>query len=65
MPEEKYPLDVESVGSDTYIVMSKGHHDFTEFMTRPLPSTTDGSWAARSTSGSRPRQPKVAVTTTS
>ena len=33
MPEEKYPLEVESVGSDTYIVMSKGHHDLTEFMT--------------------------------
>ena len=33
---EKYPLDVESVGSDTYIVMSKGHHDFTEFMTEAV-----------------------------
>lgn len=28
----KYPLEVESVGSDTYIVMSKGHHDLEEFM---------------------------------
>lgn len=28
----QYPLEVESVGSDTYIVMSKGHHDFEEFM---------------------------------
>lgn len=36
MPEEKYPLEVESVGSDTYIVMSKGHHDLTEFMTEAV-----------------------------
>lgn len=28
----KYPLEVESVGSDTYIVMSRGHHDLDEFM---------------------------------
>lgn len=27
-----YPLEVESVGSDTYIVMSKGHHDLHVFM---------------------------------
>lgn len=27
-----YPLEVESVGSDTYIVMSRGHHDLCEFM---------------------------------
>lgn len=27
-----YPLEVESVGSDTYIVMSRGHHDFDQFM---------------------------------
>lgn len=32
MPKEKYPLDVESVGDDTYIVMSRGHHDLDEFM---------------------------------
>ena len=28
----KYPLEVESVGEDTYIVMSKGHHDLELFM---------------------------------
>jgi hypothetical protein len=33
MSEQKYPLCVESVGGDTYIVMSKGHHDLGEFMT--------------------------------
>ena len=27
-----YPLDVRSVGDDTYIVMSKGHHNPDEFM---------------------------------
>lgn len=27
-----YPLDPESVGEDTYIVMSRGHHDLEEFM---------------------------------
>ena len=27
-----YPLDIESVGEDTYIVMSRGHHDVREFM---------------------------------
>ncbi|MEA3169392.1 MAG: hypothetical protein QOI97_2340 [Pseudomonas sp.] len=32
MPEETYPLAVESVGGDTYIVMSRGHHDVREFM---------------------------------
>ena len=28
----RYPLDVENVGEDTYILMSKGHHDVHEFM---------------------------------
>ncbi len=28
----KYPLEVNSVGSDTYIVMSRGHHDLRGFM---------------------------------
>jgi hypothetical protein len=28
----KYPLDIENVGNDTYIVMSKGHHDIHDFM---------------------------------
>lgn len=28
----KYPLEIESVGDDTYIVMSRGHHDLGEFM---------------------------------
>lgn len=27
-----YPLEVENVGEDTYILMSKGHHDVHEFM---------------------------------
>ena len=30
--KNKYPLEVQSVGEDTYIVMSRGHHDFGEFM---------------------------------
>lgn len=29
---KRHPLDVESVGGDTYIVMSRGHHDLDEFM---------------------------------
>jgi len=32
MPAKQYPLDVQSVGSDMYIAMSKGHHDIEEFM---------------------------------
>lgn len=32
MGKKTYPLDVENVGSDTYIVMSRGHHDIHEFM---------------------------------
>jgi len=31
-----YPLEVESVGSDTYIVMSRGHHDLEEFMVKAV-----------------------------
>lgn len=27
-----YPLDIQNVGEDTYIVMSKGHHDPAKFM---------------------------------
>lgn len=27
-----YPLDIENVGDDTYIVMSRGHHDPHAFM---------------------------------
>ena len=27
-----HPLEIESVGSDTYIVMSRGHHNLDEFM---------------------------------
>jgi len=30
----KYPLEIESVGSDTYIVMSRGHHDLAEFIAK-------------------------------
>lgn len=32
----EYPLDIESVGSDTFIVMSKGHHDLNVFMRRAV-----------------------------
>lgn len=31
-PAKAYPLEIESVGEDTYIVMSKGHHDAHAFM---------------------------------
>ena len=31
-PVGRYPLNVENVGEDTYILMSKGHHDVHEFM---------------------------------
>ncbi|MBJ9709838.1 hypothetical protein [Burkholderia gladioli] len=27
-----YPLEVESIGSDVYILISRGHHDIHEFM---------------------------------
>lgn len=33
---EKYPLEVESVGSDQYIVMSRGHHDLDAFMAKAV-----------------------------
>lgn len=29
---KQYPLEIENVGDDTYIVMSRGHHDPDEFM---------------------------------
>lgn len=29
---KSYPLEIENVGGDTYIVCSKGHHDFHRFM---------------------------------
>jgi hypothetical protein len=29
---DRYPLDIQNVGEDTYILMSKGHHDQHEFM---------------------------------
>jgi len=32
MDAKKYPLEVQNVGEDTYIVMSKGHHYPHEFM---------------------------------
>jgi len=32
VPAKQYPLEVQSVGSDTYIAMSKGHHDLEAFM---------------------------------
>lgn len=28
----RYPLEIENVGDDTYIVMSRGHHDIHAFM---------------------------------
>jgi hypothetical protein len=31
-----YPLKIESVGEDTYIVMSRGHHDLDEFMVKAV-----------------------------
>ncbi|WP_196161008.1 hypothetical protein [Reinekea sp. G2M2-21] len=33
---KKYPLEVQNVGGDTYIVMSKGHHDPDVFMAQVL-----------------------------
>ncbi|WP_205973704.1 hypothetical protein [Paraburkholderia sp. Tr-20389] len=30
--KREYPLEIENVGEDTYIVMSRGHHDPDEFM---------------------------------
>lgn len=32
MATARYPLSVENVGEDTYILMSKGHHDVHKFM---------------------------------
>lgn len=29
-----YPLEIQNVGNDTYIVMSQGHHDAHEFMAK-------------------------------
>ena len=31
-PVKRYPLEIVNAGEDTYIVMSKGHHDPHEFM---------------------------------
>lgn len=31
-PAQKYPLEIENCGGDTYILRSKGHHDLDEFM---------------------------------
>ncbi len=31
-PVRHYPLEIENVGDDTYILMSRGHHDPHEFM---------------------------------
>lgn len=41
MSKNKYPLAVESVGSDTYIVMSKGHHDLDDFMREAVKAFDD------------------------
>ena len=40
---QKYPLEIESVGSDAYIVMSRGHHDIAEFMRAAVEKYPD--WA--------------------
>lgn len=32
MGKKVYPLDIQNVGGDEYIVMSRGHHDIHEFM---------------------------------
>ena len=32
MSNKIYSLDIENVGGDTYIVMSRGHHDIHKFM---------------------------------
>lgn len=32
MSKKTYPLNIQNVGSDTYIVMSRGHHDIHDFM---------------------------------
>ena len=32
MSKKTYPLDIDSVGGDEYIVMSRGHHDIHDFM---------------------------------
>nr|BFD64807.1 hypothetical protein BdHM001_34880 [Bdellovibrio sp. HM001] len=32
MSKKVYPLDIENVGEETYILMSRGHHDFETFM---------------------------------
>lgn len=32
MSKKTYPLDIDSVGQDEYIVMSRGHHDIHDFM---------------------------------
>lgn len=29
---KEYPLDLDSIGDDTYIIISEGHHDIHEFM---------------------------------
>lgn len=29
---KKYSLEIENTGHDTYILMSRGHHDFVDFM---------------------------------
>lgn len=36
-----YPLEVQSVGSDTYIAMSKGHHDLEVFMAEAVKECPD------------------------
>ena len=36
-----YPLEVESVGEDTYLVMSRGHHDTNAFMAEVIKGFSD------------------------
>lgn len=36
-----YPLEIESVGGDTYIAMSRGHHDLEVFMAEAVKECPD------------------------
>ena len=29
-----YPLEIENVGGDVYVLLSRGHHDIHEFMSK-------------------------------
>lgn len=38
---KSYPLEIESVGRDTYIAMSRGHHDLELFMREAVKECPD------------------------